>query len=68
MPPLSMMMKPVSSACNMRCRYCIYADVAAHRAQASYGVMSAQTTETLIRKAFLYADQSVSFAFQGGEP
>ena len=68
MPPLSMMMKPVSSACNMRCRYCFYADVAAHRAQASYGVMSAQTTETLIRKAFLYADQSVSFAFQGGEP
>ena len=56
MPPLSMMMKPVSSACNMRCRYCFYADVAAHRAQASYGVMSAQTTETLIRKAFLYAD------------
>ena len=26
MPPITVMIKPVSGACNMRCRYCFYAD------------------------------------------
>ncbi len=68
MPPLSMMIKPVSSACPLKCRYCFYADVAANRAVKSYGVMTQDTMRTLVRRALLYADQSVSFAFQGGEP
>ncbi len=68
MPPLSIMIKPVSSACNMSCRYCFYADVAAHREIMSYGTMSRETMRALIRRAFMYADGSVSFAFQGGEP
>ena len=68
MPPLSMMIKPVSSACSMRCAYCFYADVSASRAVKSYGVMSRDTMRALIRRAFAYADGAVSFAFQGGEP
>ncbi len=68
MPPLAMMIKPASSACNMRCRYCFYADVASHRETASYGLMQPETMHELIRRAFHYADRTISFAFQGGEP
>ena len=68
MPALSMMIKPVSSACNMRCQYCFYADVAAHRRIPNYGVMTPDTMRALVRRAFIYADSSVSFSFQGGEP
>ena len=68
MPALSMMVKPVSSRCNMRCEYCFYADVAAHRETPDYGVMTRDTMRALVRKAFIYAEGSVSFSFQGGEP
>lgn len=68
MPPLSLMIKPVSSACTMRCRYCFYTDVASNRETFNLGKMSMETTEKLIRRAMAYADGHVSFAFQGGEP
>ena len=68
MPPVNIMIKPVSSACNMRCGYCFYADVAARREQADYGAMDQETMRELVRKVFLYADGSVAFSFQGGEP
>lgn len=68
MPPLSVMVKPVSGACNMRCTYCFYNDEMAHRQTAAYAPMDSVTAEALIRRAFIYADGSVSFAFQGGEP
>ena len=28
MPPLSIMVKPASALCNLRCEYCFYKDVA----------------------------------------
>ena len=68
MPPLSIMVKPVSGACNMRCGYCFYRDVSSRREKENMGKMSPETLEALIRRAFAYADGSVSFAFQGGEP
>ena len=68
MPPLTIMIKPVSSACNMRCQYCFYADVSHNREQASMGRMTDATLENLVRRAFRYADAQVTFAFQGGEP
>ena len=68
MPPLTVMIKPVSSACNMRCKYCFYSDVAHNREQESMGRMSLETLENLVRKAMRYADGHVTFAFQGGEP
>ena len=68
MPALSMMIKPVSSSCNMRCQYCFYADVAAHRETPNFGVMKPDTVRALVRRAFIYADGGVSFSFQGGEP
>lgn len=68
MPPLTIMVKPVSAMCNMSCRYCFYHDVASHRQQYSYGRMTADTLEQLVRRALIYADGQASFCFQGGEP
>ncbi len=69
MPTLSIMIKPASALCNMRCEYCFYHDVTDHRDVKSFGFMSEATAENLIKKALDFADgESVSFAFQGGEP
>ncbi|MCI5661339.1 MAG: anaerobic sulfatase maturase, partial [Clostridia bacterium] len=40
---LSIMIKPASSLCNLRCRYCFYHDLAENRDVANYGVMSDET-------------------------
>lgn len=68
MPPITVMIKPVSGLCNMRCSYCFYADEMNRRDVSIYQRMSAQTLENAIRRIFAYADGSVAIAFQGGEP
>lgn len=68
MPPLSIMIKPASGACNLGCRYCFYADEMSLRKVASYGVMDESTLENVICKALDAADGMCTFAFQGGEP
>ena len=68
MPQLNLLIKPASSLCNMRCDYCFYRDVADHRQQPSYGIMSPEVTEAMVKNVFLHGDSSVSFTFQGGEP
>lgn len=69
MPPLSVMIKPASGLCNLRCKYCFYGDVTSLREVPSYGIMSEQTAENLIASALSLADGgTVAFAFQGGEP
>ncbi len=69
MPPLSLMIKPASSLCNLSCEYCFYRDVSEHREHLRFGIMEKETASVLIGKALAYADgQSVAFAFQGGEP
>ena len=63
------MIKPASSLCNMRCKYCFYHDVTDHRDIKSFGMITEETTDNLIEKALDFADgESVAFAFQGGEP
>lgn len=66
--PLSLLVKPVSLRCNMRCAYCFYAEEGARRAVGDAGVMSEKTLEHLIARAFRHAQDEVYFAFQGGEP
>ena len=68
MPPISLLIKPASGNCNMRCKYCFYADETAKRKNPSRGIMSSQTMKRLVDQAFTYADGYCSFAFQGGEP
>ncbi|NLX77501.1 MAG: anaerobic sulfatase maturase [Clostridiaceae bacterium] len=68
MPPISLLIKPSSSNCNLRCQYCFYHSLAEKRTTASYGMMDLQTLELLVKKTFEYADTYCTFAFQGGEP
>lgn len=69
MPPISVMLKPASSRCNLRCRYCFYHSLAGQRESFSHGMMSRLTAEAVIGKAFDYSrGADVHFTFQGGEP
>jgi uncharacterized protein len=69
MPPVSLMIKPASSNCNLRCKYCFYHDLASCREMPSHGMMSLDTLENILKKAFDFADGSmVVINFQGGEP
>lgn len=69
MPNLSIMIKPASSLCNMRCKYCFYHSLAEQRESFSFEKMTNDTVENLIRKAIFFADgKSIYFSFQGGEP
>lgn len=68
MPPLSLLIKPASSNCNLRCKYCFYNSIAENRETSSYGIMRLETLELIIKKAFEYTDSNCTFAFQGGEP
>lgn len=68
MPPITILMKPASGNCNLRCAYCFYYDTMEKREKASYGMMSEETLEAVIRQALAYAEGSCTIAFQGGEP
>jgi len=66
--PLSLLIKPVSGACNMRCSYCFYADIADKRSRKNLGLMTDETAELLVRRALEGGRPGVTFIFQGGEP
>lgn len=71
MRQFSMLIKPASSLCNMRCRYCFYHDVASHREAYSHGVMKERTAQAVIDRAFEHVGAGpaeITFGFQGGEP
>lgn len=68
MPPLSLLIKPVSGSCNMRCRYCFYLDETENRSAACTGRMTDPVVRSLVDKALRYADGDCTLAFQGGEP
>lgn len=70
MGTVSVMVKPASSACNLRCTYCFYADVASSREVRGHGVMEAETAKLLARRlaeACGFAGDA-HISFQGGEP
>ena len=68
MEPINLLIKPASSLCNLRCKYCFYFDVAACREIKSYGIMKTELLEIIVKKTLSEADGYCSFAFQGGEP
>ena len=68
MPLVSVLIKPASGSCNLRCSYCFYTDEVSRRAAHGCGVMSDETMECLIRRIFESAETQVSIGFQGGEP
>jgi uncharacterized protein len=67
-PPISILIKPASSKCNLKCKYCFYHDVANNRAVPDFGLMSLDTAEAIIKKTLQFASGYATFSFQGGEP
>ena len=68
MQHVSILIKPASSACNMKCSYCFYEDVASCREQEFQGFLAEEQMEQVIVEAMKLAERSCSFLFQGGEP
>ncbi|MBO4394919.1 MAG: anaerobic sulfatase maturase [Eubacterium sp.] len=68
MKAASILIKPASANCNIDCKYCFYKCLSENRERYSLGFMSEDTLETLIKRAFEYVEESITFAFQGGEP
>lgn len=64
------LVKPASSLCGLRCRYCFYEDVAQCRETQSMGIMSRETARNLLRAAAQAAQPGdvIQITFQGGEP
>ena len=52
MKSLTFLIKPASSLCNMRCRYCFYHDISDIREVKSMGIMTEATAQSLIQAAF----------------
>ena len=67
-PPINVLIKPASSSCNMRCKYCFYFHEANNRGTPNYGIMTEETAEALIQKCLAYGQNICAFGFQGGEP
>ena len=68
MPPITIMIKPVSGRCDMRCRYCFYADELQYRQEGAGQTMALETLETAVRRVLRSAEHAAQFVFQGGEP
>lgn len=67
--PISVMLKPASSNCNLRCEYCFYHSLSSQRQDFSKGMMSIDTAKRVIDSALEFANGTdVYFTFQGGEP
>lgn len=66
----SLLIKPASSLCNMRCRYCFYHDISSMREIPSYGIMTDRNMRKIIDNVFESMEDGdfLSVAFQGGEP
>ncbi len=70
MRQMTALIKPASSACNLKCSYCFYCDEAKARNKDLGSLMSLETAENLIRKMFDFCGENsdLTFMFQGGEP
>ncbi|MCI0690950.1 radical SAM protein [candidate division KSB1 bacterium] len=64
----SLLIRPVSADCNLRCDYCFYLEKAALYPQTKTHRMSQKVLETLISQVMQHTAGPVSLAWQGGEP
>lgn len=70
MKNFAIMIKPASSLCNLRCKYCFYKDISDLRQVSSYGIMQEETVTEMLEHIYscLKSGDGLTFAFQGGEP
>jgi uncharacterized protein len=67
-PLNSVLIKPAGPDCNLDCTYCFYLKKAELFTEGPVHRMSNEVQEELIRQVMQQGGQSVSFAWQGGEP
>lgn len=66
---ISIMLKPASSKCNLKCSYCFYHSVAETRKISDYGFMPYELLEEIVKKAIDFSEGGIcNISFQGGEP
>lgn len=65
---INLLIKPSTGMCNLRCEYCFYEDEVKLRKQASYGFMTEDTLEQVIKKTLEDNIDGCTIAYQGGEP
>lgn len=70
MKQYNVMLKPASSLCNLRCRYCFYCDVEDLRKVRSFGIMTDETMQNVLRslERSLSPGDQIAVISQGGEP
>ncbi|WYJ94211.1 anaerobic sulfatase maturase [Enterococcus sp. 9D6_DIV0238] len=70
MKHISVLIKPASSMCNLRCSYCFYANVSSLREVRSYGKMTEDVAKKMIENIYIDLEDGdeLTLAFQGGEP
>lgn len=66
----TVMRKPASALCNLRCKYCFYCDVAERREARSFGKKREAALDTIFEnlKRSLMPGDWLTLAFQCGEP
>lgn len=65
---LSLLVKPVSADCNMRCAYCFYQRPGDPYRSEEHHIMDEGTLKTMIAGYMQSAGKGASFGWQGGEP
>jgi uncharacterized protein len=66
--PFSLLIKPASADCNLRCDYCFYLDHAALYPETKIHRMSEDVLERMVSSFLAQEQEQYVFAWQGGEP
>ncbi|QJT09729.1 anaerobic sulfatase maturase [Oceanidesulfovibrio marinus] len=66
--PFSLLIKPASADCNLRCDYCFYLDKAALYPESGKHRMSEETLRAMLARYFETEQPVYSMVWQGGEP
>lgn len=64
---ITLMVKPASSKCNLKCDYCFYLDEENNRIDKNRDIMKETTIESIVKKTHSIAN-NINYIFQGGEP
>ena len=67
---ISVLIKPSSALCNLRCRYCFYMDESKNRIVPSHGLMDEAVADIITNRLVEYLNNEgvANISFQGGEP
>ena len=66
--PFSLLVKPASADCNLRCEYCFYLDRAGLYPESPRHRMSDEVLERMVRTYMATEQPTYAFGWQGGEP